>query len=84
MVYEPTFMAYELRFLFHTNPDFMPHEPFLLGVGVVFNMLSSDDLTSTVSVHDLLPGVGAKSQCFSKAASQIAVPAQVVASKVHF
>ena len=36
----PTFMAYELRLLWHTNPPpFMPFEPFLLGVGVVFNLL---------------------------------------------
>ena len=33
-------MAYELRLLWHTNPPpFMPYEPFLLGVGVVFNLL---------------------------------------------
>ena len=24
----------------HTNPSFMPYEPFLLGVGVVFNLLT--------------------------------------------
>ena len=38
MVHGPTFMAYELRLLWRTNPDFMPYEPFLLGVGVVFNI----------------------------------------------
>ena len=39
VVHEPTFMAYELRLLWRTNPPFMPYEPFLLGVGVVFNLL---------------------------------------------
>ena len=41
VVHKPTFMAYELRLLWHTNPPpFMPYEPFfLLGVGVVFNLL---------------------------------------------
>ena len=41
-------MAYELRLLWHTNsdfygirtPTFMPYEPFLLGVGAVFNLLN--------------------------------------------
>ena len=33
VVHGPTFMAYELRLLWHTNPPFMPYEPFLLGVG---------------------------------------------------
>ena len=37
-VHEPTFMAFELQLLWHTNPNFdMPCEPFLLGVGVVFS-----------------------------------------------
>ena len=39
MAYEPTFMADELRLLWHTNPDFMACEPFLLGVEVVFTIL---------------------------------------------
>ena len=39
-MHEPTFMAYELRLLWRTDlPPFMPYEPFLLGVGVVFNFL---------------------------------------------
>ena len=37
MVHEPTFMAYELRLL--VNYGIRTYEPFLLGVGVVFNML---------------------------------------------
>ena len=40
VVHEPTFMAYELRLLWHTNPPFMPYEPFLLGVRVVSNLLT--------------------------------------------
>ena len=35
-----TFMACETRLLWHTNPEFMPYEPILLGVRVVFNVLS--------------------------------------------
>ena len=42
-------MVHKLRLLWHTNsdfygiqtPTFMPYEPFLLGVGVVFNLLTS-------------------------------------------
>ena len=42
MVYEPTFMAYKLPLLRHTvrTPTSMPYEPFSLGVGVVFGLLT--------------------------------------------
>ena len=33
LAHEPAFMAYKLQLLWHTNPDFTPYEPFLLGVG---------------------------------------------------
>ena len=36
-MHKPTFTAYELRLLRHTNPPlFMPYEPFLLGVVLNF------------------------------------------------
>ena len=33
MLYEPTFMAYELRLLWHTNPDFYPIGAVFIGGG---------------------------------------------------
>ena len=50
MVHEPTLMADKLQLLRHTNPDFYAiYEPFLLGMGVVFNLLMGDWLLYTSS-----------------------------------
>ena len=52
---EPTFMAYELRLLWQTNP---PYEPFLLGVGVVFDLLMLGQCLSNEKNFLHLSGTG--------------------------
>ena len=53
-------MAYKLRPLWHTNPPFfMPYDPLLLGVGVVFNLLSAS-LTTVCPADRPCPQIFAK------------------------